>query len=57
MQPADAYRHNVCAIGAGRVLVNPRVTGTLQVEADAIVLAHHLGKKLVVSTGSSSPST
>jgi hypothetical protein len=23
MQPADAYRHNLCAIGAGRVLVNP----------------------------------
>ena len=22
MQPADAYRDNVCAIGAGRVLVN-----------------------------------
>jgi hypothetical protein len=23
MQPADAYRHNLCAIGPGRVLVNP----------------------------------
>jgi hypothetical protein len=23
MQPAGAYRHNVCASGAGRVLANP----------------------------------
>jgi len=23
MQPADAYRHNLCATGAGRVLANP----------------------------------